>query len=306
MTVAFMALAPVFIIIACGWVVRASGIVPRAQWASINTLAYWLFFPALLFTTIARADFSAVPTGPFITATLTGFGFMALLLVLMRPFLRGVSGPAYTSLFQAGLRWNGIVFLAAAPALFGENGLSLAALLFAPLVPLINIACVIVLTLYGRDAAPSRGRFAKRLATNPLILASLAGILFQQSGLAITPVVGNALDMLAAAALAGGLLGIGAGLDLTSLRAQPRLLGLAVGLKLIVMPAALLIAARIMGLPGDVAAIIVAAGATPGAAASYVLARELGGDAELTAGHVTATVILSVIAMPVWIALASG
>jgi malonate transporter and related proteins len=305
MMIALFALAPVFLTIAAGWVVRAIGIIPRDQWAGINTLAYWLFFPALLFTTIARADFGSVPTGPFIGATLAGFGFMAVLLVVMRPFLRGVSGPTYTSLFQAGLRWNGVVLLAAAPALFGDQGLSLAALLFAPLVPLINIACVTVLTLYGRDAIPSWGGFFRRLFTNPLILASISGILFQQSGLALNPVIGETLDMLARAALAGGLLGIGAGLDISALRAQPWLLTLAIGLKLIVMPFALLIAGKLIGLPPEVLVIIVAAGATPGAASSYVLARELGGDAELTAGHVTGTVILSVIALPFWIFVAS-
>jgi len=53
-------------------------------------------------------------------------------------------------------------------------------------------------------------------------------------------------------------------------------------------------------------AVLVAVGATPGAAASYVLASEMGGDARLMAGHVTATTLLAFIAMPFWVWAAGG
>jgi predicted permease len=74
-------------------------------------------------------------------------------------------------------------------------------------------------------------------------------------------------------------------------------------MKLLVLPLLLWGVARGLGLEPLAQAVLVAAGATPGAAASYVLARQLGGDAELVAGCVTATVLLSVVSLPLWIAI---
>jgi len=296
-----LAIAPIFVLIAIGWAARASGIVPRDQWVGLNRLAYWIFFPTLLFSIIARADFSAVAAGPFVLAAIGGFSAMGLIVLAIKPLLRGVSGPSYTSLVQGSVRWNGVVLIAAAEPVFGPEGAALAALVFAPVVPLVNILSVGALSLWGEGASPSWRRFAQRLVTNPLILACAAGGLANLAGGVHSGIAVNTLNLLASAALAGGLLGIGAGLDLTALRGRSGLLALSVFLKLAVMPAVLLVMSRLLQLDALSTAVLVAAGATPGAAASYVLARELGGDAELTAGHVTATVLLSAITLPIWI-----
>jgi hypothetical protein len=77
-------------------------------------------------------------------------------------------------------------------------------------------------------------------------------------------------------------------------------------LKLIVAPAVFYGLGLAFGLEGLPLILLAAIGATPGAAASYVLASEMGGDARLMAGHVTATTIGAFIALPVWIAVAGG
>ncbi len=226
---------------------------------------------------------------------MAGMGFA------LKPVLRGVSGPSFSSLVQAAVRWNGFVLLAAAPPLFGPEGAALAAIIFAPIVPLVNLISVAALSVYGDGAAPSPRGFLLRLITNPLILASLAGIAVSLAGGPPEGPIADTLDILARAALATGLLGVGAGLSFAALTASPRLLALATALKLVVMPAVLWGAAALFDLSPLATAVAVAAGATPGAAASYVLAKQLGGDAPLTAGHITATTVLAALAMPVWL-----
>lgn len=294
--------APVFLIIAIGWAARAGRVVPREQWIGLNRLAYWIFFPALLFQIISRADFSAIAAGPFLFAAVGGFTTMGALVFALKPLLRAVPDPSFTSLVQGSVRWNGVIVIAIAEPVFGPEGAALAALVFAPIVPLVNIISVGALSIWGEGAAPSWRGFFKRLATNPLILACAAGGAANALGLFQSGVVADALGLLARAALAGALLGIGAGLDLAALRGRGALLAVSVAFKLAVMPAVLLAWTRALGLDPLAAAVLVAAGATPGAAASYVLARELGGDAELTAAHVTATVLLSAITLPLWLA----
>jgi predicted permease len=302
---AVLAVLPVFIVIALGWAARASGLLPREQWVGIDRLAYWAFFPALIFTNIARADFAGVAAGPFLAAVAGGFATLGALALLLRLALRRTPGPTFTSVVQGTIRWNGSVLIAAVGSAFGAEALGLAALVFAPAVVIANVVSVGALSVWGRDAKPSWREFSRRLGTNPLVLACILGALANASGLFGTGPAADALDLLADAAIAGGLMGVGAGLDLMALRGARAVLALAVTMKLAVMPMVLWAWALLLHLPPLATAVLVTAGATPGAAASYVLARAMGGDAELTAGHVTATVLLSVLTLPLWIAAVS-
>ncbi|MEO1038164.1 MAG: AEC family transporter [Pseudomonadota bacterium] len=298
------ALIPIAGVIALGWGLRRSGLVAAELWAGVNRLAYQALLPALLFSTISRADYASLPAGPFLIAVTLGFLAMGAIALCLR--VLPVDGPGYTSLFQGAVRWNGFVLLALAGSAFGAEGEALAALVFAPTVPLINIMCVAVLTIWGASAMkPDARRVALRIITNPLIIACLAGAAANALQLFQTGPVADTAELAGRAALPLILLCVGAGLDFTALKTRPSLLTLAVTLKLIVAPLVFYALGRMLGVEGLALTILTAVGATPGAVASYVLARELGGDARLTAGHVTATTLLAFLSLPFWIAFAS-
>ena len=299
------ALIPIAGVIALGWGLRRSKLVRAELWAGVNRLSYQALLPALLFSTISTAQLEGGEAGPFLIAATLAFLAMGAIALAFKPL--PVDGPAYTSLFQGAVRWNGFVLLALAGAVFGAEGAALAALVFAPTVPLINVMCVAVLTIWGAsDFAPDVRRVAFRIVTNPLILACLAGAAANALDLFQTGPVADTAALAGRAALPLILLAIGAGLDFSALKARPALLSLSVGLKLIVAPAVFYGLGLAFGLEGLPLILITAIGATPGAAASYVLASEMGGDARLMAGHVTATTIGAFIALPVWIGIAGG
>lgn len=111
--------------------------------------------------------------------------------------------------------------------------------MFAPTVPLINVMCVAVLSIWGaHDEPPDFARVARRIAANPLILGCLAGLAANLSGVFQTGPIADTAALVGRAALPLILLTIGAGLDFSALRAQPGILTLAVALKLIVAPLA--------------------------------------------------------------------
>ncbi|MCC5994852.1 MAG: AEC family transporter [Oceanicaulis sp.] len=305
MTALTAALVPVFGVIALGWMLRRSGLVRSDLWGGVNRLSYQALLPALLFSTIATADYAGLQAGPFLIAVTLGFVVMAIVCLAFKPLI--ADGPAFTSLFQGGVRWNGFVLLALAVPAFGAEGAALAALVFAPTVPLINVMCVAVLSVWGASTEPpDLRRVSLRIAANPLILGCLAGLAANLSGLFQDGVIADTVALVGRAALPLLLLTIGAGLDFSALRARPGLLTLAVALKLIAAPLAFYALGLAFGVEGVALAVLVAVGATPGAAASYVLASEMGGDARLTAGHVTATTLLAFIAIPFWIWAAGG
>jgi malonate transporter len=84
----------------------------------------------------------------------------------------GVDGPAFSSVYQGAIRFNTYVGLAVALAVFHAEGGTVAALVMAIMIPLINVLCVLVLNVHAGGSAPCDG-VLRGLIANPLILACL-------------------------------------------------------------------------------------------------------------------------------------
>jgi predicted permease len=265
-------------------------------WPTAERLTYFLLFPALLIHKLALAelgDYDAIPlTGVIVIVLLS----MSLLLFLLRPALR-VTGPVFSSIYQGSIRFNTYVGLAASGALFLQPGSAVAALVIAVLIPLINVLCVVVLT----HAAGSKGLLAllRIVIRNPLILACVVGVFLNISGTGLPLGSGAVLDILSRAALPLGLLAVGAGLRLKMALGWSRELLLTAVLKLLALPALMALDSALVGLSHMEMAILILFAALPGAPSSYILARQLGGDAQLMAAIVTLETGLSLLTLPV-------
>lgn len=301
----YAALAPVFILIALGWLARNRRLATPEAFGVVNRFGYFILYPAFLFTIVTSADFSSADAGPFVLAVMIGFAAMIVLALLLR-FVLPVDGPAYTSIFQGAVRWNGFPLLAAAPALFGEAGVELIGIVFGPLVFGVNIICVVVLARWGSARTTSWRAVLDQILINPLILACAAGLFAQAVGLTHLGPFSEALRLLGQAAMPVALVTVGAGLDFAALRADGARVALAAALKLAAAPLVIWAAAAQLGATPLATAAAVGIAATPTAAAGYTLAREMGGDARLIAAIITATTLLSFVTMPLLIALARG
>ncbi|MEE2525119.1 AEC family transporter [Hyphobacterium sp. HN65] len=302
------ALLPIFAVIGVGWGLRRSGLMPAEQWPAISRLAYIGLSPALLFSVISRADFHTITVAPAVLAAALGFLSMGILVIALKPLIR-TDGPAFTSIFQGAVRWNGLVILALATLSFGLDGEVLVSLIMVVTIPIVNIMAVSVLTVWGTSAKkPDVQSVIWRIISNPLILGCLAGGVANIFGWFQTGPVAEVLALMGRAALPLILLAVGAALDFSALNARRHLLAISVTLKLIVAPLVFGAIAWALGVRGDALAIVVLVGASPGAASAYVLAQQLGGDRRLTAGDVTASTLFSMITLPlaVWIAVQMG
>ncbi len=295
-------LAPVFILIAIGWGARASRLASAEAFGMVNRFGYFILYPAFLFSLISRAEFAGQGAAPFLIGVLGGVAIVMALALSLRLFFRG-DGPAFTSVFQGSIRWNGFVLLAAALPLYGQAGLDLIGLAFGPLVLTINVVCVTVLARWGAARATSWRAVFDQIIANPLILSCAAGLAANAAGLRDLGPLTYALDLLGDAAMPIAIICVGAGLDFKALRrAGPHLIT-AAAMKLTIMPAILFAAATAAGADPLAVAVATGLGATPTAAAGYTLAREMGGDAQLMAAIITATTLLSLITMPLAIGL---
>lgn len=297
-------LIPVFLVIALGAVIKRIGFLDEGLWAPLDRLTYYVFFPALLLHTLATADLANFDVWPMAYALWGGLFSMVAILMVLRVTTK-LTGPQFASVFQGAARWNGFVALAAIGQLYGPEGVTLAAVSFAVLVPTVNVLSVLILTRYAGDTPAGMGTVLKLLSKNPLILACAAGIALNATHIGLPGPLATTADILGKAALTIGLIAIGAGLKWHEALAHKWIVLLTSALKLAVMPALMLgwcIFFDVTGLPR---LVVILCGAVPGATSSYILARQLGGDASLMASLITGGTILAAVTMPVILWLAS-
>lgn len=297
-------LLPVFILIVIGWSVRVAGIVSAEAFGQVNRFGYFVLYPAFLFTLSSSADLSGGEAGPFIIGILLGFAIMIAIALATRPLYAKTEGPAFTSVFQGSVRWNGFLLLAAAPALYGPSGPHLIGVAFGPLVLIVNLVCVIVLARWGANGANGARAIFDQIVANPLIIGCAVGLTAQAFHVRDLGPVSDVLNLLGQAAMPIAIICVGSGLDFRAVRAARVKVATASLFKLIIAPAVMWGAAMLVGASPLAAAVAAGVGSTPTAAAGYTLAREMGGDPQLMAAIITATTLVSFFTMPIAIALA--
>ena len=142
------ALWPVFALLLLGHSAFRTGFPGDAFWPMAEKLTYFVLFPVMLVDRLALANLAQV--------NIEALVLMVVLLVLIGTALsfalqRFLALPAaeFTSFYQGSVRFNTYVGLAVVAALFTENAVALAAMVLAILIPLLNVACVVVFATYG-------------------------------------------------------------------------------------------------------------------------------------------------------------
>jgi len=208
-------------------------------------------------------------------------------------------GPVFSSVYQGGIRFNSFVAIATAGMLLGDDGLSTMAIVIAVKIPLINLLCILMFSVVvGQGGAVGWRPVARAIITNPLIIGSIIGALWGYFRIGFHPLLAGVLEPLSDLALPLGLMTVGAGLQLKALRGTSLPFLVSSGLKLIGFPLMTAALALALGLSGTLVQASILLATLPTATSSYILARQLGGDAPLMAAIVSGQTLLAVITIP--------
>ena len=307
MTSILLALAPTFILIALGFGLIRFRLLADGFWRPAETLTYWVLFPALLIGSVAEADLSGMPVLDLTLALGAALAAVLAVTASLAPMLKSADGPAFSSVFQGVQRPNTYVALAAAGSLYGQPGIALAAFCAAIVVPLVNVFSTVGMIHWAHSGQGHRGKLiVKAVVTNPLILSCVVGGALNWSGLGLTPVIGSTLKILGQASLSLGLLVVGAGITLTGLHAQRWPLLIAVAGKLVLLPVLVGTIAALRAVPTMPLEIAVLYASVPTSASSYVMARQMNGDANLMAAIITVSTLAAAVTMPLVLWAARG
>jgi malonate transporter len=307
MLATFNAAAPIALIIALGYALNRLRVAGPEIWSAIEHICFYILFPFLIVRTLSTADLSNLPVENFAMVVFGGATGMGLLLIASWPLLArlGISGPTFTSLFQGATRFHGFMALAVIGALYGAPGLALGALAISFLVPTLNVMSIVVLTIWGEGThRPSIASVLLRIAQNPLIWACIVGLVLNITGAPVF--LHSAIEIIGDGGLGLAMLAVGAGLQVGRVAETKWLLAVGVLIRLLGMPLLMIFLAWLVGLEGLPRTIAIIAGAVPTASTAYVMARKMGGDAQLMANIVTMQVVVSSVTLPLFIYLAQA
>lgn len=310
---AAFAIIPVIFLVGLGYGARRWNIIAPQNWPGVEQLGFRLLFPAILLVSIYRSDLSLGTLGPYIIALAISFTATGLAAFLMRRPLQ-LSNPRLTSMFQGAMRFNSLLVLAVAAQGMGATALSDLAVAIAFLVPSFNVASIIMLTLYPPESSlgaqpltrkQAMRRISREILRNPMVLSCVAGLVLNLSNVTLPDWIISPLDWLGQGALAVGLLSVGAGIEIRRLWQSDAAMWIGVAMSLLLCPLIFVLIAMGFGLPAGQVTSGLLLTAAPGASVGYILARQMGGDAEFYADMFTWQTVLAALSLPLWLILAT-
>lgn len=279
----------------------------KALWDGLEKLVFWVLFPPLLFNSVAHARFAGADTFSFLAAGVFAMGcgvFMA----------KGVSrlAPADpmtdASVRQTGYRFNSYICFALALSIYGEETLALTALLTGIWVPISNVIAVADLSV-AAGKTDGKGRIdplrvLKEVFTNPLIVATLAGlaanIASQLTDFRVPTFISTVFASLGSASSATALLAIGAGIAVEEFSKYGKLITLSALQRLVALPAFALIVALAAALEDNAAAALMCYAMVPTANSCYIMASRMGGNGPAVSDLTSVEVLAALVTIPLW------
>lgn len=296
---------PLFLIMLLGYLLRRKGFLTDAFIANANKLLFNVTIPVLLFHDLSSVDVRVDFDGSYLLfCFLSTLASIAVVWVLARLFIRRreLIGEFVQGCFRSSAAILGAAFI---QNIYGDSSMS--GLMILGAVPLYNIFSVIILILEAPQGAQKSSlsdsirQSLKGIATNPIILGILAGLLASLVRLPIPQMIDKGLSLLASLTTPLALIVIGAGFKGKEALGHIRLSVVASAVKLLVLPAVFLPLAVMMGFADQkLVGLIVMLGSitTP---ASYIMAKNMGHDGSLTASICVITTFFSAFSLTLWL-----
>ena len=297
--VCFRAVAPIFLIMALGYLAQRLGTISRDDVPRLNKVAFRYFLSVTMFYNLYQSDIShAVQPKLLLFALIAVLAEFALatLFVVATEKTGNKRGVKIQGIFRSNSILIGIPLTA---ALVEGADLGSIVLLLAVVVPTYNVLAVVILEVF-RGNRPNIGHVLLSIAKNPLIIAVALGLVFLLTPLKLPVVLESTLSQIAPISNAFMLFLLGAFFRFDGLRRYRwDLVQVTLG-RLVVMPGIILAIAYFMGFRGVHFAGLIAVFGSATAVSSFTMAQQLGGDDELAGDIVVVTSVFCIATLFGW------
>lgn len=297
--------APVFLVIAAGYFIRAKKLLDPKFPQILNKLCFQWLLPCMMFRTSYTSNVRETFSPRLFTAAIGSYLVVFALLLLIIPRVVP-SRPDAGAVIQGAFRPNIAMFgIPLALNLFGDEGGAAMAVIVALLVPILNTLSILMLAHFSadQDKHPSLKKLLGDVTKNPLILATLAGILCSYFNITIPTLIYTPVSDLGGAATPIAMLSLGGQFDFRTAAGHLRYSLLSSSLRLVVIPAAVMAAMVALGFRGVELGALFIANAAPAAASGYVIASSMNCSGELSGEIVVITTLCSAVTVVTGITL---
>lgn len=308
---------PIFALIALGKAFLHYGFMTENARQFLNKFVYYYSLPPLIFLSVAKQDVRlftdlAILTTCFVPTMLVIILFMGLVKILKLK-----AGLAASFIFCSFYSNSAYIGFPLAQETYGADGLGVASVYNAVMVPIFVFACLLLIDFYRGGKKLDAGILSKlkNTLTNPIILACLAGILFSVFRTYLLPETGltwarntaslgeKVLQMLAVTGLPLSLIAVGGALHLGDIHGKKLYLGISVVGKLLLIPLLTFLLARYFfpHAAHEIVGTVILLHATPNAVVSYIIACQAGADDKFVASQLAISTAIAALTIPVWV-----
>lgn len=291
---------PLFFTIMFGYFIRKIDLVDDYALKKINNLIFKTFLPMLLFFNIYNTKIEGNLNIKLMIFAPASILISCIGSCIIVPLIekenkkRGV-------LVQAIFRSNFVLFgLPVVLSLFGEDSAGITSILIAVIVPMFNFLAVIVLEMF-RGGKLEIKKIIKGIITNPLILASVIGMIMLVLKIKLPTVLEKTISDMSKIATPLALAVLGGSFKIEKITKNIKQLVIGVIGKLIIVPLIFIPIGIYLGFRDVELATIMIMLSAPVAVSSFTMAEQMEADGELAAQLVVFTSMFSVITIFLYI-----
>lgn len=287
---------PLFLLLAVGYCIKLTGIMNETSVRQTNNVIFKVFLPLLVFFNIYKTDLTSSFDMSLLLFAVVGVllqFIISLCLVILLEHDNARRGVMLQGMFRSNFVLFGIPI---STALFGDSAAGLASILIAVIIPLYNMLAVISLESFN-GKKPSLWKILVGILTNPLIIASAAGILFVVLHIPLPTVLYKTVSDLSIIATPLAFVILGASFSFGETGRCVRDLCITLGAKLVAYPLLFIALAILMGFRDAHLAVLLTVFGSPIAVSSFTMAQQMGGDDKLAGQLVVFSSLLSVFTM---------
>lgn len=291
----FNVIAPLFFLMVIGYLIaNYTDLADKDLLKKANTLVFKVFLPCMLFKNIYRSNIREQMQGGLCIFAAGSLLLLFALLCLIVP--RVVKRENQQGVVIQGIfRSNYVIFgVAVVENMYGSANTATAAILSAVLVPMYNFLAVIALSFFGGKRERDLKKVIIGILKNPLILASVLGIIASLSGIKLPKSADTTLNDLAKLATPIAFLILGGDFDFSKIKGNLRTAGCVILVKMVILPLIFIPIVVAMGYRNSDLLAALLAYQTPVAVSSYIMAQQAGADEQLAGQLVVFSSIVSI------------
>lgn len=298
---AFNSVAPVFLLVFLGWIARRIRMADEQFIKTAGRVNFYFGLPALIFTNILQTNVGKTLSWGFI-AFAVGF-FLVLAVVLFFTVPRFVKDPRRASAVVHTIFKPNVIILgySIAQTMLGPEHMGPMTMIFPFIIPANNIAAVFILSAFNAENQEGGTQRLKKtamgIAKNPLIFAALAALAIQLFQITPPAFLTKSISTLSGMAIPLALVTLGAQLKREAVARNLKCAAFCTAFRLVISPLLMVPLALLLGFTGDQLAALFIIAASPSAVNSYVLAKEMNSDDELTGQVVVMSTFFSMFSL---------